>query len=87
VRRAREQEVLIMADTVHGVWWHVAPDGNRVRVQHGPSAFGTNDPPSAIVLVSLPAALELAVGIVHACLDIDSEATQARMLELWVREQ
>jgi hypothetical protein len=70
-----------------GVWWHVEPHDGRVRISHGPLDDGAVDPPAAIILTSLPAALELAVGIVHACLDLDSEGTQARMLELWVREQ
>lgn len=77
----------MMQDDSRGVWWHVAAQDGRVRVQHGRSQFGTDDPPSAIVLVSLNAALELAVGIVHACLEIDADRTRERMLELWVREQ
>jgi hypothetical protein len=43
-------------------------------------------PPAAIIGVSPDAALELAIGLVNACLDIDSEATTARMLALWIRE-
>lgn len=70
-----------------GTWWHVEPHGARLRVSHGRTMNGRPLPPKAVVMVSLDAALELAVGLVHAALDIDSERTQARMLELWVREQ
>lgn len=77
----------MMEDDPQGVWWHVAPEDGRVRISHGRRLPFVDEPPGAIVMVSLEAALELAVGIVHACLDIDSEGTQARMLALWVREQ
>lgn len=76
----------MMDDPERGVWWHTRPVAGRIEVSHGPTVDGTPEAPRAIVMVSLPAALELAVGLVHACLDIDSEATQARMLALWVRE-
>lgn len=69
-----------------GIWWHVGPEGDRIRLQHGETIDGVMQPPRAIVLVSLPAALELAVGIVHAALDVDAETTQAAMLALWVRD-
>lgn len=76
-----------MDDDERGLWWHVRPAGGRVELSHGVTVNGRPESARAVVLTSLDSALELAVGIVHACLDIDSEQTQRRMLELWVREQ
>lgn len=76
-----------MDDTERGLWWHVRPAGDRVELSHGPTVNGRPETAHAVVLTSLPAALDLAVGIVHACLEIDSEQTQVLMLELWFEEQ
>lgn len=62
------------------------PVGERVQIAHGPTVDDRQLRPTAMVLVSLPAALELAVGIVHAALTIDATETQARMLALWLDE-
>lgn len=76
-----------MVDPERGTWWGVRSAGARIEISHGPSVDGQPLETHAIVLVGLAAALELAVGIVHAALDIDAEATQRQMMLLWVREQ
>lgn len=76
-----------MHEPDRGIWWFVEPRDERLAISHGPTLDGEPLAPAATILVSLPAALELAVGIVQAALVVDERATQALMLEAWVREQ
>jgi hypothetical protein len=77
----------MLPDPHRGIWWSVERDGDRLLVSHGRTVDERPLPPAAIIGVSPDAALELAIDLVNACLDIDSEATTARMLALWIREQ
>lgn len=75
-----------MMDHDHGVWWFVSADGDRIRISHGPTIDGLPQSPAASIGVGLDAALELAVGIVHAALAVDPDRTQSAMLQLWLRD-
>lgn len=75
-----------MSGEDRGTWWHVRADGDRIRIAHGPTIDGEPRAARATVLVGLDAACELAVGIVHAALEVDAARAQAAMLALWVRE-
>jgi hypothetical protein len=77
----------MLPDPPQGIWWYVEPDGKRLLVSHGRTVDERPMPPAAIIGVSLPAALALAIDLVYACLSIDAELTTSRMLALWVREQ
>lgn len=70
-----------------GTWWYVTPRDGRILVNHGVRTVdGGVGPMRGSVLVGFDAALELAVGIVHAALEVDADRAQAAMLALWVRE-
>lgn len=73
-------------DDDSGIWWHVAVDGDRVVVQHGRYDAGELDEAAATVRVGLEAACKLAVGLVHAALELDSGRAQALMLALYADE-
>lgn len=75
-----------MASLDRGTWWYVTPAAERVAISHGRTVDGEPLAADHTVYTSLPAALELAVGIVHACLEVEPEFTQREMLKLWLRE-
>lgn len=66
-----------------GTVWSVERSGDRVLVEHGAVVEDGAIEWRGRVFVSLGPALELAVGIVQACLQIDEREAQARMLALY----